>query len=373
MLLGYLDRVVGKQEFPLNGFHSREDALSRWIGYGKGGLFFHAARRELGDNLFLTAIRDFLSLHKERIATFDDLERSFERASGKDLGWFFKQWVAGTGLPELSGSASAQRLADGHYAVTLQLAQKGGQPPFRLNVPVRITTASGKETFMVSMIDRMATFTLESTERPSRVVVDPDFDLPRILSIDERIPTIGQLESEHDLQIIGRPDQQERFIPLLENLKLRGVLVRTVSPPRDFPGYRTGEERRHRSAQGSQRGKRMNGGGITDGELADRSLAIMGRDHPVVRRLFGLMPPELPEVAKKGMSVAVLKNPRNPKRVVAIFDSSDRDETRSGMDRLANYGGYSSVLFSQGVLVSKSIAEGARGIDLPILFERDIQ
>jgi len=371
MLLGYLDRVVDRQEFPLTGFQSREDALSRWIGYGKGGLLFHAARRELGDDLFLAAIRDFLARHQGEVATFDDLRHAFERVSGKDWGWFFKQWVAGTGLPELSGSASVRPLADGSSVVTLQLAQKGGQAPFRLNVPVRITTAAGEETVMTSIDERTATVTLESAERPSRATIDPDFDLPRILSIDERIPTIGQLESEHDLQVIGRPDQQERFIPLLESLRLRGVIVKTISPPRDFPGYRTGGDRRLRSAQGNHRGKRMDGVGLTDNELADHSLAVLGRDHPVVHRLFGQMPPALPEVPKKGMSVAVLKNPLNPARVVAIFDSSDREETRTGMNHLENYGGYSGVVFSGGALVSKSVADGARGIELPIVFEKD--
>ena len=115
----------------------------------------------------------------------------------------------------------------------------------------------------------------------------------------------------------------------------------------------------------------MDGVGITDSELADRSLAIMGRDHPVVHRLFGQMPPALPELPKKGMSVAVLKNPLNPARVVAIFDSSDREETRTGMNHLENYGGYSGVVFSGGALVSKSVADGARGIELPIVFEKD--
>lgn len=371
MLLGYLDRVAGKEEFPLTSFHSREDALSRWIGYGKGGLLFHAARRELGDDIFLAAIRDFLSVHQGRIASFDNLRHSFERVSGKDLGWFFKQWVAGTGLPELTGRASVRRLADGRYAVTVQLSQKGGQTPFRLNIPVRITTATGEETVIAAITGRTATVTLESAGRPSRVTIDPGFDLPRILSIDERIPTIGQLESVQDLLIIGRTDQQDRFVPLLENFKQRGVIVRTISPPRDFPGYRTGKDRRLRSAQDNPREKRMNGGGITDSELADRSLAIMGREHPVVRRLFGQTPPLLPEMPQKGMSVTVLKNPLNPKRVVAIFDSSDRDETRRGIDYVENYGGYSSVLFIGGALVDKSIADGARGIELPVVFEGD--
>jgi aminopeptidase N len=121
ILLGYLDWVVGKDEFPLTLFQLREDALSRWVGYGKGALFYHAARRELGDGQYTAAIRDFLARHRGQVATFDDLRQSFERASGKNLGWFFNQWVTGTGLPELSGSTSVRPLKDGRYAVTLQL------------------------------------------------------------------------------------------------------------------------------------------------------------------------------------------------------------------------------------------------------------
>ena len=370
MLHGYLDWAADKQEFPLSHFQSREDALSLWVGYGKGGLFFHAARMELGDDLFLAAIRDFLGLYQGRVAAFDDLQRSFEKASGKDLSWFFRQWVAGTGLPELSGHVSVRAQPDNSYTVTLQLAQKGGQSAFRLNVPVRITSASGEETVMVVMDDSEVAVTLESAGRPSRVVIDPEFNLPRILSINERIPTIGQLDSDY-LQVLGRSDQQERFLPLLENFKLRGVIVRTLSPHRDTSAYRAGLEKRFRPAQGSHQGKRTSGAGMVDSELAGRSLVIMGRDHPVVNQLFGDMPPVLPELPEKGMSVAVLKSPLNPKRTVAIFDSSDRDETRSGIERLENYGGYSSVVFSGDALVSKSIADGARGIVLPMVFEEN--
>jgi hypothetical protein len=240
--------------------------------------------------------------------------------------------------------------------------------PFRLSLPLRIITPSGEQTVLVMMDGRTASTELETAERPSRIVVDPDFDLPRILSIDERIPTISQLEEEHDLQVMGRPDQLERFIPLLDNFKQRGVLIKTINPGRDFPGYRTGGERRLRSAQGSHRSKGLNVG-IPDSELANYSLAVMGRDHPVVRRLFGQMTPVLPELPTKGFCVAVFKNPLNPRRIVAIFDSSDRGETRTGIDHLENYGGYSSAVFSGDTLVDKKIADGARGIVLPILFE----
>ncbi|MFN6960859.1 MAG: M1 family metallopeptidase, partial [Rhodocyclaceae bacterium] len=73
MLQGYHNLVAGRAEIPLARFAARESDSTRWIGYGKGALVFHALRNEIGEEDFYAAIRDFLARHRFRAATWQDL------------------------------------------------------------------------------------------------------------------------------------------------------------------------------------------------------------------------------------------------------------------------------------------------------------
>lgn len=370
ILQGYHDRAAGKEEFPLTKFHSREDALSRWIGYGKGGMVYHALQQELGGEQFKAGIRDFVQRNQGRIASFSDLQQSFERVAGRPLDWFFKQWVAGTGLPLLSGQATTRQLADGRFNVTIQLQQDTGHAPFRLTVPVTIMTDNGEETLQIRMDGPTATAQAVSGAVPKRVAIDPDYHLLRQMPAEEQLPTIGRLESEKDLIIMVAESQDDRYTPLLEAFNQRGTLVKTREPGLEFPRRRVRSvDQRRRSGRSDADEGRMDGIGIPNRELAGHSLAVMGRSHPVLSRLFGAALPSLPPQPQEGFSLAVVKHPLDQGRVVAIFDSSNRRETFISFDRLENYGGYSAVSFANGHLQHKKIFEQLRGITLPLRTE----
>lgn len=370
ILLGYYNRPGDKEEFPLIKFQSREDPLSRWIGYGKGGMVYHALHQELGAEQFKAGIKDFVQRNQGRIASFGDLQQSFERTAGRSLDWFFKQWVAGVGLPGLSGLATVRRLASGRVAVTIRLQQEPDTAPFRLQVPVRITTAQGEETVVVPMDGPDATYVVETASVPQRVAIDPDYHLLRRMPWEEQIPTIGRLEAEKELLLLVAADQDDRYGPLLEAFRQRGVLVKTRQPSLEFPRQRIrSTDQRLRAGRSGYGERRMDGIGMPNSELAEHSLAVMGRDHPVLQRLFGSGLPELPPRPKQGLGLAVLKHPFNPSLVVAVFDSSGRKETFKAVDRLENYGGYSAVSFENGQLRHKQLFEQPRGITLPIVAE----
>ena len=54
-------------------------------------------RQYLGDAIFFNAVRYYGNTHAYSTATSYDLWKDFDTVSGKDLGWFFKPWVFGTG------------------------------------------------------------------------------------------------------------------------------------------------------------------------------------------------------------------------------------------------------------------------------------
>lgn len=69
--------------------------------YVKGAAVLGMLRHQLGDSVFFTAMRTYLERHRYGNATTEDLKQACEDASGKNLGWFFEQWVKRKGWPRI--------------------------------------------------------------------------------------------------------------------------------------------------------------------------------------------------------------------------------------------------------------------------------
>jgi aminopeptidase N len=76
---------------------SEEDYVT--IVYGKGPLFFHALRQEVGDDTYFAIMREYLRQHKYKIATPESLMGVAESVSGRDLDAIYKEWVLSNKRP----------------------------------------------------------------------------------------------------------------------------------------------------------------------------------------------------------------------------------------------------------------------------------
>ena len=72
--------------------------------YQKGGWTLHMLRYNMGTERFWDGIREYYRRYQNQNASTDDLRVVMERASGKDLRWFFDQWLTRSGVPALTGS-----------------------------------------------------------------------------------------------------------------------------------------------------------------------------------------------------------------------------------------------------------------------------
>jgi len=72
--------------------------------YQKGGWVLHMLRAEVGTETFWTAIREYYRRHQNQNASTADLRAVFEQVSGKNLDWFFAQWLTRPGVPRLEGT-----------------------------------------------------------------------------------------------------------------------------------------------------------------------------------------------------------------------------------------------------------------------------
>ncbi|UHD16788.1 M1 family metallopeptidase [Thiocapsa bogorovii] len=208
MLKGYADYVRDSSDFPVVEFRGRHGAASQAIGYGKSAMLFHMLRRQLGDDVFKAGLARVWTDNRFRVADFDDLRRSFEAASGRDLGDFFRTWTTRTGAPRLR-LAEVAVVPTGvgditGYELTGRIEQTQGGEPFPVRVPVIVHQETGDPVSLVVEVGgASADFKVRLPSAPIRVAVDPWLDVFRELLPGETPVALSNLfGSERGLMIL---------------------------------------------------------------------------------------------------------------------------------------------------------------------------
>jgi aminopeptidase N len=148
--------------------------------YQKGSWVLHMLRSQLGDEVFFRGIRSYYEAHKNSVASTEDLRAALEKASGKDLRWFFTRWVYDSGHPQYELTWQWFRGKD--LRLTLKQVQPGNA--FLDPVPVRITTASGKRDIVLKPSSKQLIQTITLRERPLQIEIDPRNTLLKEASVN---------------------------------------------------------------------------------------------------------------------------------------------------------------------------------------------
>ncbi len=167
-------------------FVARRHGASQVTGYNKVAFIFLMLRDEIGVAAFDAAIQAFWREFRFRNASWSDLEEVFEEQAGRALEGFFEQWLDRKGAPEL---AIAKVVRNGHR-VSFKLSQS--EPVYDLSVPVVVTTEKGIERQRIRLNALEMPVSIDSTERPIGLSVDPDFELFRRLARAESPPILRQ-------------------------------------------------------------------------------------------------------------------------------------------------------------------------------------
>ena len=95
-------RYAGKNESPVIDTTITEymDLLNA-NSYQKGAWFLHMLRKELGDNMFWKCLQSFYKEYQYSNILTEDFRQVVESLSGKELDYFFKQWLYQPGHPIL--------------------------------------------------------------------------------------------------------------------------------------------------------------------------------------------------------------------------------------------------------------------------------
>jgi peptidase M1-like protein len=123
---------------------SRDSTGYDVIIYKKGAWVLHMLRimmldlKTMNEDRFTDTMRDFYTSYQGKRASTADFRRVAEQHAGMDLGWFFDQWVYGTGVPAYRVAYRTQSAENGKYRVTLRVRQENVPDDFQMYVPVAI-------------------------------------------------------------------------------------------------------------------------------------------------------------------------------------------------------------------------------------------
>ncbi len=146
--------------------------------YIKGSCVLHMLRHQLGETIFWNGLRSYVAAHAYQQVETNDLRRSFEVASGRNLERFFDQWVSRPGIVNLE--VTYRWDAASHTAV-VRVVQT--QPITRdtpaFHAPLDLYFASGDEVFTktIDLTQRSETYRHEFDMKPDLFCVDPEAGL----------------------------------------------------------------------------------------------------------------------------------------------------------------------------------------------------
>ena len=191
----YANYAAEGRDIALANFSSRHNEASQAVGYSKSMMLFHMMRKQSGDDLFKENIRQFWQNYRFRPVGFSDVIRLLYPGNDDDYKAFVEQWLNQPGAPEITlGGVAVNKLSDG-YELRLEVNQKQSGPSYKLQVPLEVTLEGNekpqREQIMLS--EKHNVVTLMYKQRPQAVLLDPDYDVFRLLHPGERPASMGRL------------------------------------------------------------------------------------------------------------------------------------------------------------------------------------
>lgn len=209
ILRNYATLVSPHEDFPLAEFTGRDSPASRAVGYGKGAMLFHMARKLTGDDGFWQALQDVYRKRRFQEASWSDFAEAFAARSRFDFQAFFREWVDRPGAPTLRLDHMESILEGGFWKIRGTLIQE--RPFYEMRVPLRLETETSEMAASVLIKDAETNFALEATSPPRRLAVDPEVDLFRRLHPEELPPDINAIKGSNALVAVMADGHRERL------------------------------------------------------------------------------------------------------------------------------------------------------------------
>ncbi|MGB5326659.1 MAG: M1 family aminopeptidase [Gammaproteobacteria bacterium] len=320
--------LPAQRDQPVRAFKSKQHQASQVIGYNKVAFIFHMLANEIGQPAFADGLQRFWSEHVYGQAAWRDLQAAFEQAAGRDLDWFFKQWLERSGAPRLSlGAHSVEMVATG-YRTRVEILQpvKG----YRFKLPLLLDTADGTQLHELTVTDTLTRVEFVTPAKPRYLSVDPGSDVFRRLQQDETPPILRDVTLNPSVSTVVASADDE-FVEVARNLAVR---LMDVEPRFDS---------------------------LSVLQDSDQALLLIASRDDLAGQLAQLKLEQSPELPDMAHSAAAWTARRANGAPVLVVTAENAAELASLLRPLPHYGGQSYVLFAAGRAVSRGIWPLTRG------------
>jgi hypothetical protein len=147
----------------------------------RGASVLNMLRQVLGDDKFFATLKAYVEKYSWKTANTDDFRAVAEAISGKDLQWFFIEWIESSGTPQFTLKYTILREGQNKgFRVMGQIAQD--LDTFRMPVTLRIETDGNPETKTVEVVGTSSEFEVDTFGKPKNIVIDPNNRVLRLSS-----------------------------------------------------------------------------------------------------------------------------------------------------------------------------------------------
>ena len=200
-----------------NVYNQPVDLFDRHL-YEKGALVLHMLRGVLGDGGFWKALNHYCVTNQGRNVVTEDLQKAIEDSTGRNLDWFFHQWVFKGGHPEFK---VAYKWDEESNSAELTVSQNQAVDDltglFRTSVQAVFYTESGSVSHKLDISRKEQTFRFSMQEKPKMVSFDPgylclkslDFTRPKEMllhQLENDPDVLGRIDAAQALAKLGAPD-----------------------------------------------------------------------------------------------------------------------------------------------------------------------
>lgn len=135
-----LDLLGRAQPIGTPAYDFSEFGIYNEMVYGRASRMYGMLRDALGDSAFLRFLHDYYARWQFKHVDEHAMRASAERASGRDLGWFFDQWVHRTGLIDYALRDVRVERSGGKWVTRARIVRVGA---YRHPMPVGALTGGG--------------------------------------------------------------------------------------------------------------------------------------------------------------------------------------------------------------------------------------
>jgi aminopeptidase N len=150
--------------------------------YEKGAWVLHMLRHVVGDEKFFEAVRDYYRQNRDRNALTDDFRRASELRSGRQLEWFFREWLYEPGFPAYE---AVWHWDERSKSLRLRVRQTQKGAPFRMPLDVELRAGGEARRMKIDVNERESAFDLKLDAKPDSVALDPDEWVLKTLTLRE--------------------------------------------------------------------------------------------------------------------------------------------------------------------------------------------